>query len=723
MAIRFRPDAEAAFSRAEAVTRTDASPALELLSTGFEVSWFREVAHRIWTAVLKPSDATATHFGLRQECFVIGHGFPRDFHEKTLLQEPPLDIEFRLDPQVRVVVSNAPLADASCAAWAARHKKRIVVIAPNARPPDMTEHDYLYKQLSTALWRRDLFAESEPVRLPSEFFGREAVVNEVLAHIIGGTPVGVFGLRKIGKSSLLGRVEDLLEADEGSLSATVFLLGNSARLRGGRWWVTAADMLSGWQNKLTRFAMKIGSARRPKADALRAAVANRANLADNSLLATAFSRDVGTLLKNAVALTDESGQAATRLVCFLDECDLLYPHHPQSGCWREDFFVFWNTLQATKRQLENPDQLIYVIGGVNPSGVERGSLLNEPNPLFETVKVYLKPMPPDDAAGLLRGLGSRMGLIFTDEAVDAVYSLVGGHPLLLRKLGSEIHKDLPQRGASVQVTAAKVQSVFKRTKRAFYAHVEWILEHLESVAPDEEKLLRDIAVGGPQAYLDVWGDHEYRETFAYHLEQYGLVQFEDDLPLVKIPLVSEAIQKPKPSEFDEQFAKLRDLVDTVEGAVRRRLAADLAVSETEAAAAESAGQPSTAPGGRAGAGVGQTPQDALYALVNAIPSEARNRGRTRQQLIDIGEAAGIPAVLESLNWNDYEILMTKFYDRITWFGVPMDKDARLKWIHERIAECHLLRHNNRADVRAVVKRDGFAGFYTRISGVREMVAG
>jgi hypothetical protein len=703
--IRFRQEAQEKFDRAAPETKADATPALELLSTGFEISWFNQAAYRIWTAVIKPNEAVAEHFGLRLECFAIGHGFPKDFHEKTLLQQPPAEINFRLDPQVRVVVSNAPLAGASCAAWAARHKKSIVLIAPSLRTAEASQQDYLYKQLSTALWRRDLFAESEPVRLPSEFFGREAIVNEVLAHIIGGTPVGVFGLRKIGKSSLLGRVEDLLEADEGSLTASVFLLGNSARLRGGRWWTAASDMLNGWQNKLARFATRIGSATRPKAEAMSAALANRANLGDNGLLATAFGKDVGKLLKAAAALAEESGRPAFRLVCFLDECDLLYPHRDHAGNWREDFFVFWNTLQTTKRALECPDQLVYVLGGVNPSGVERGSLLGEQNPLFETVKVYLKPMPRDEAAGLLKGLGSRMGLIFTDEAVDAAYALVGGHPRLLRNLGSEIHKDVSQRGATAQVGAGKVQSVFKRTKRSFFAHIEWILEHLKTVAPDEEKLLRDVAVGGPQVYLDVWGDHDYRETFAYHLEQYGLVEFEDDLPRITIPLIADAIRKPAPSEFEEQFETLKDMVDAVEDAIRRRLAADLAVSDAEAD------------------GGGQTPQQALFAIVNAIPGEAKNRSKTRQQLIDIGEAAGIPAVMDSLNWNDYEILINKFYDRVAWFGAPMDKEQRLRWIHDRIAECHLFRHNNRAEVRAAITKDGYPAVHTRISSLRDLVAG
>ncbi len=707
--IRFGCEARVAFEEADADARADAAPALALLSACFEVTWFRAVGPRVWAAVVTPGGRLDELFGLRQPVFVVGHGLARDFHERALLQAPPLDLDAHLDPRVRFVASDMPLATASCAAWSGRHHTSVAVVAPGACADPGAAEDYLYRVLGASLRRRDLFAEHEPVRRRAEFIGRESFVHDVLAHIVGGHSVGLFGLRRIGKSSLLGRVEDLLEADPTSVTATVFLLGNSTRLSSGRWWLLASDMLCGWQHKIVRAATDAGSRIRPRVEAL--ALAIKASVTDTRRLAAAFERDLRALLKAAEALARETDRPTARLVAFLDECDHLYPDRPHAGYWREDFFALWNTLLDVRRSLERPENVAFVIGGINPAGAEQGMWLGQVNPLFELRPIFLRPMPADDAAELLSTIGRRMGLGFTRDALDAAYSLVGGYPLLLRKLGTSIHQGDPGRGASVEVTAGQVVAAFRRAKRSFLSQVEWTLAHLRAIAPEEERLLRDLATGGPSAYEELWGGVEGRETFAHHLARYGLVEFEDERPAVALPVIADAIRRPAPGEFEEQFRLLKELADSVEDAMRRRLAADLSVTVPQAEAEHE--------GARVGHGAG----DALHALLNAIPADAKNRALTRQQLLDIGESSGLGAVLESLGWNDYEILLAKFYDRVAWFGPSMERADRLRAIHDRANECHLARHNNRIELKALIARDGFAEVFRRITEVREMCSG
>ncbi len=260
--IQFHTEAQRSFLSADRETQADATPVLELLSAGFEITWFREMSsRRIWlAAAAKPTQQIRVTIRSHTTRVLpaIGNGFPRDFHQRTLFQEPPAELADRLDPSVRFVASQAPLAEASCAAWAATKKVQIVLLKTELSSSLELAAD-LYRTLSSCLWRRDLFAESEPVRLPSEFFGREVAVNEVLAKIFAGSPMAVFGLRKIGKSSLLGRVEDMLEMDEASISCTAFLLGNSSKLKSGRWW-HAAQEIEPWQVKLhLRLAARFNS--------------------------------------------------------------------------------------------------------------------------------------------------------------------------------------------------------------------------------------------------------------------------------------------------------------------------------------------------------------------------------------------------------------------------------------------------------------------------------
>lgn len=692
--VNFHNEARAAFEAASLETRSHANAVFELLSHGFQVTWFREVERRVWQSVIKPTAALGENFGLREECFVLGNAYETDFHQATLRHEPPPELLERLDPRIRFIASEAPMVDIWSSAWAQKHHATVVIVKTRPLGAEGRTAEALYKLLSSSLWRRDLFAGAEPVRLPSDFYGRELAVGELFAHVASGTPVAVFGLRKIGKSSLLGRVEDLLRDDTSAVTATAFLSANTARIKSGRWWNLAAEVVAAWQTQLQRAAEKSGSKLRPKAD--RTSELVRKNIVDAFQLATAFDRDIQDLLKTARRLQAELGRDSTRLVLFLDECDHVYPHLHDSNHWKTDFFVFWNTIQATKRGLERPAELVYVLGGVNPSGVESGSLLDLPNPLFETQKLYLSPMTLEDAGTLLRGLGSRMGLTFDEAAVSAAFALVGGHPLLLRKLGSALHEECGTRAARTAVSDGLVRRTFSKRKREFYNQIQWILEHLAKVAPDEEKLLRDIC-GSGAAYASLWGENGFRETYAHHLEKYGLLRFENDLPMLAFALVKEALQRPVASELAEQKKILKEVVESIEVAARIRLRTDLERT--------------------------RTPLEAVQAIVNAIPSDAKNRAMGRQDLLDLGEAAGVEAVLQALNWGDYEILFARYFDEFEWFGGVMEKAERLANLKEVFKDAHLIRHNNDHELRGAIQAGGFAAFYAKFSAIRDMVGG
>ncbi len=221
-----------------------------------------------------------------------------------------------------------------------------------------------------------------------------------------------------------------------------------------------------------------------------------------------------------------------------------------------------------------------------------------------------------------------------------------------RKFGTAIHEGDIRRSALKTVLASSVRRSFDKNKREFYNQILWTLDHLRKVAPDEEKLLRDLALGGSQAYVDLWGENDFRETFAYHLERYGLVRFDDDVPKVDLALIKQALQKPSVCEFLEQKRQLKGVIEAIEAAVRGRLCCDLEKDKSR--------------------------QEAVQAAVNAIPSDAKNRPMGRQDLLDLGEAAGLAAVLEALNWGDYEILLSKFYDSIEWIGPAVEKDLGLR---------------------------------------------
>lgn len=104
------------------------------------------------------------------------------------------------------------------------------------------------------------------------------------------------------------------------------------------------------------------------------------------------------------------------------------------------------------------------------------------------------------------------------------------------------------------------------------------------------------------------------------------------------------------------------------------------------------------------------------------PQVSAADGTTPEQLREVGESAGLGALLEAINWGDYEILILRFYDRIEWVGTAMDKDARMEKIRRAVKDAHLARHNNDHDLRKTIAAEGFSAFYTRLVEVRDMFA-
>jgi len=94
----------------------------------------------------------------------------------------------------------------------------------------------------------------------------------------------------------------------------------------------------------------------------------------------------------------------------------------------------------------------------------------------------------------------------------------------------------------------------------------------------------------------------------------------------------------------------------------------------------------------------------------------------REDLRDLGLLSGVDALLQALNWGDYEILLARYYERIEWLGAEIDRQARLARIQRAVRDAHLARHNNDHDLRKLIVAEGFASFYARLTEVREMFA-
>lgn len=390
MPMELSADAWLHFRRASETTRYDAAPVLSFLSRGFETTYFSEVRPRIWVGIIKPSAKLAGQFSLRLEYLVVGNGFPEDLQQRTFLQLPPEHERYRVDSTLRFVASPAPHMKAACAAWASQHRIAIVPIESNKLEPEADDaEDQLFKLLGTALWRRDIFDDPDPVTEPSEFFGREQQVQQIMTKCLLGQSLAIFGLRKIGKTSLLRRVEGILGRDDNTIHLVTFIQCNATKFKSGRWWTAVFEMMNGWASAINRRAEKVGSGVNAAPRKLHQIFEDRSSTPADADVAEAFEKDLDKLRRAARQVARDSDADGVRFVAIFDEVDELYPTARDAGYWRRDYFELWNTLQAVKRGLDEPTEIVYLLGGVNPMGVESGAIEGRPNPLFELSSSYL----------------------------------------------------------------------------------------------------------------------------------------------------------------------------------------------------------------------------------------------------------------------------------------------------------------------------------------------
>src|SRR6185295_3423624 len=90
----------------------------------------------------------------------------------------------------------------------------ILVVSPNDLASDKRD---LRTRISTLLLSIDHFNITTPIRNPSAFFGRQAAIRDIRMTLESGAHVGIFGLRKAGKSSALLQVEQNLAANNWSI--------------------------------------------------------------------------------------------------------------------------------------------------------------------------------------------------------------------------------------------------------------------------------------------------------------------------------------------------------------------------------------------------------------------------------------------------------------------------------------------------------------------------
>jgi hypothetical protein len=363
--------------------------------------------------------------------------------------------------------------------------------------------DALPELLQRTIAERNLYDERDPVR-GDRFFGRVDELREldrVVSH--GSRHIGVFGLRRIGKTSLLLELAQRLRLRPGVIPIYLDLeLSSAARSAAA---AHVAHRLGDEVAKLVadRSSLTVRGARRALS-----LPDDWTDVEAGRLIAT-----LGTSLANVLKGGALEGE---RLVLIFDESEILLPNPTAPTDHAVDL------LRALRGVSQETQQLSLVIAGVNATPAEAAVIGEQDNPLFGLLSLrYLGPLEPAAADDLIKTVGTKMRIRWETPAIRAITSHVGGHPLLARLAASDVattHRERPLRPNLA--TVDPILATFHTRHGDVFGQM---VQSLTKYYPDELEVLRWLASGEGDLARAMLADDS---RVLNHLAGYGVIDAE-----------------------------------------------------------------------------------------------------------------------------------------------------------------------------------------------------
>ncbi|KQQ61145.1 hypothetical protein ASF69_01605 [Rhizobium sp. Leaf311] len=358
---------------------------------------------------------------------------------------------------------------------------------------------------------KDYFENSDPIRSDNMFFGRQRLLTSALGAARDGQNIGIFGLRRVGKTSILFSIQRAF--DQRKLGKfVIFSLDDPSRVQ------------ASWYLILSQLADIIHP---------------------NSIKERFDERNAATIFKGVIRKYLE-GNPGKGIVIAFDEIEHIVPGTAKARYWEEGYFSLMDVLRAISRDLP---KFSIMICGINAKAVEQSHFFGMPNPIFNGMSVIDVPMfSLDETSHMVTRLGWHMGIQFRPEAIELIQREYGGHPLLVRQFCSKMFAKMQEHGESWPFTAGRhevaAQMDVLRPQLHYWAN--YIFYTLKDFYPDEYDMLRVLAQGDATFYASM---EESSPEFATHLRGYGLVIGKP--PKLSMPFLARYLSSPENGVIDD----------------------------------------------------------------------------------------------------------------------------------------------------------------------------
>lgn len=395
---------------------------------------------RTWLFWVEPANHIRQRFDLAPEILVLiipaDTAQARDIYkaEKALLRD------YRLDRSVVFVLTRQERAASNLdGCW--RSTGRAYVFSTFAQIETVSDpQQWLTRSLLSQLGSADLFAPGPPV-FGWDFRGRKQETNDLLRHLRGGRPVGLYGLRKVGKTSLIlfarrRLLEDSVTASEGSESSGILTVPIHLDLLR----ISFAERnLAGFMRQLILAAYSTlqDLGLEPSHIGLRSGLNNLETL--RRLSSEETEREGIYLLETLVEWACKA-PGERQVLLFVDEYERLLSGDQEFP--RRDGLAILEFLRGLVQTY--PKAFNFLIAGLTRKLASTPLVEARQNPLFNfTVDFPLAGLSQMEMNELVGKIGRRLFLSFSSDALELIWEETGGHPYLARALGRLVDKSIP----------------------------------------------------------------------------------------------------------------------------------------------------------------------------------------------------------------------------------------------------------------------------------------
>ena len=529
------------------------------LSLLWHVTWVKEEnfkSSRYQFFFVKPTDQLKLQFNLDRELLVLVSLFQTfDARSLDFVDRLMVDYTNRLDKICFIIVSK----DLDI-----KHKidrqinqdKEVRIIVPYTMEEVLktTDKEIFLKRLRDCFSVRDLFDFTAPLKKDLFFFGRSELIHNLYSRYSNGENSGLFGLRKIGKTSAL------------------YALGRLLKLHNEPFVLIQCDnpsfYLSDWNKALGYLIVKICEQVYPEGRKKLIYERDREGY-DPDKASISFEQDL---------LYIYNKNNKKKLLLVFDEIENLTLLSPNREWIKKSHYIFfWQAIRSSYQA--NPALFSIVLTGRNPSFLETSKIEKTVNPLYRFVNSqYMNFFDIEQIEEMVTFIGNYMGLTFDRQIYTYLADDFGGHPLFVRLICSKLHK-IAEKKRPCNISRFLYKEHIEELIHHVFADVGEILTDLQYSYPYEYDLLQYLAIGDISFFEEC--AKEMPESIE-HLEGYGIIKsshgkYYFTIQAIKRYLEGRTKLKKAGLSLEDKWAELNSIRNRIEFDLRKLIEQNLTV--------------------------------------------------------------------------------------------------------------------------------------------------